>query len=592
MKKIFTALFGAALLSATLSTADAATVYFEKPASWENVGVWQFGLTDGTPDAWATTTEVTIDEHLLCMVETNYPTIIFANKGGWGNGQTSNLAATDGYVYNEKAEHIATVVDGSYVAEGEVQPIDTTALYLVGEMNGWNHKEEYKFDHVEGSDIYTFTGSVPPGVPFKISNINWTNQFGGDMTINASQTYTLDHYDNCPNLKAGADLDNVTFTLNAADNTLTVSAEGEDVNYKWFAAWNLNGTWSFGHEMEKQEGEDVYKIALSIPANTAATNYFAIFYGQSNVDWNDGARLAPPADADVAVNETESFDMVYGYQNPKTWTIANGDWTVVVDPTTMKISFDYGDSTGEANILINDRTDTGHESKSYPMTALDDTDDDDYTWSGQIGAEDEVMFNIHGVNYGYDPSIGEISEDEATGNLVIVYPLTDEDPGYVRFDFDANVTYNVNISKKTVTLIQTDPAPATINITKANGNTGIHRMNPIKNADGTYVEGSYATIHTIKFEVGDRVDFRLGDKRYNPVFGEANMLADAVAVPFTLVEADDTSEAPLWQGSDDSTPVYVRINNDLTGMVQSDIPTAVKTIDAADEEAVYFNLQG
>lgn len=586
MKKIFTALFGAALLSATVSTTDAAKVYFEKPSDWENVGAWQFGF-NGTPeDSWAQTTEVTIDDHLLCMVDTNYPTVIFANKGTWNNGQTSNLAATDGYVYNSESEHVANIVDDKYV-DIVPEPVDKTTLYLVGEFCGWNHKDEFKFDHVEGSDIYTYKGSIAPKVPFKISNIDWTNQYGGNLTINASQTYTLDHNNNSSNLTAGTGLDNVTFTLNTTNGTLTVSVEGDDVEYKWFAAWNTDGNWSFGHEMEKQVNEDLYKIAVTIPENTQATNYFAIFYGQTNTDWNDGSRLAPPADADVEVNETESFPMVFGYQNPKTWTIVNGEWTVVVDPVNMTISFDYGNSTGEANILIDNWQDDIHSYKSEPMKALADTEDDDYTWTGKVNKFNAIMFNIHGVDYSYDPSIGEISEDETTSNLVIVYPLSDENPNYVRFDYETNVIYNVNISKKTVTLILTDPAPATINITKADGASGIHRMDLISG-----LTDSYATSHTITFEVGDRVDFRLGDKRYNPVFAGATVLAEDAVVPFTLVEADDTSEAPLWQGSNDATPVYVRINGDLTGSVQADKPTAVKTIDAADEEAVYFNLQG
>ncbi|MDE6558889.1 MAG: hypothetical protein K2K29_03275, partial [Muribaculaceae bacterium] len=214
-------------------------------------------------------------------------------------------------------------------------------------------------------------------------------------------------------------------------------------------------------------------------------------------------------------------------------------------------------------------------------------EDDDYSWTGTLKQGDELKFNIHGDNYYYDPSIGSISEDHATGDRVIEYPLEEGD-GIVVFDYTSPLTLVVNVTNKTVTATLSDPAPATINIT-VDGNSEIHRMNLVAGS-----EDEYMTTHEITFAAGSCVDFRIGDKRYNPVFTIAPAAeGDAEVVEFTLVEANDTDPAPEWKGSDASTPVNVIINGKtLTGKVGKDVQTGVAVIETTEGNAVYYNLQG
>ncbi|MDE5773989.1 MAG: hypothetical protein K2H86_05990 [Muribaculaceae bacterium] len=622
MKRLLSALFGAALLSASVATADAATVYFDNSSTnWPGVYTWEFGGPGN--DKAGTTTQVTIDGHQLYKVETSYAQIIFRGANGWGQGQTDDITIATGgnnAVYSGgqgSTKKIADIVDDKWVAVGGGdQPVDPSdnPMYIRGSFTGsWSNQAEYMF--TKGDDgLYTITTTIMAGGSFKVFQGSWAASWGGPadgnndntstlQTIEAGKSYTLLQGESAKNLYVPANLINVTFTFDPATANLTLSDNGQGelpTDYKWWCAWDFNeepegASWSFGHEMEEQT-EGTYKIMVDCTDSTSANNFFAIFYGKSATGWDDtnNIRYQPKdVDADQVVTQNQTYPMQQG--TSYTWKLGkNGQWTVVVDPrdpNNATISFEYGDSTGEANILINDRTETGYDSKSYAMEALPDTDDDDYTWSGTIGKDDEVMFNIHGVTYSYDPSIiNSIEEDEANQNLIIQYPLT-EGANYVRFDYDIKVTYNVNVTDKTVTLIQTDAPKATINITKANGNTGIHRMIPVEGTTpGT--GDSYKTAHLITFEAGDCVDFRLGDKRYIPVFDEVSTQADATAVNFTLAEAPDDEPAPEWKGSNDATPVYVRINENLTGVVQSDIPTAVKGIETEEAEAVYFNLQG
>ncbi|MDE6265896.1 MAG: hypothetical protein K2M07_00905 [Muribaculaceae bacterium] len=603
MKKFLLALAGVFLLS--VFTADAAKVYYENNQGWATVGTWLFGGNGaGGGDMAGTTEVVEIDGHTLYMADTNYAKVIFRNGNNWGQGQTGDITIVDGAVWTGgqgTTQQIANIVGGQYVSIDDPTPANQD-LYLRGSFDQyWGMLEPYKFTKEEdGTYKLTLTDAtaLTAGTEVKIGSDGWGIQWGGDPSLTGDsriklepgKVYTLTNVDNASNMIIAEDMYGATWSLNPETKELTISDnQGEMPTEKWWCAWDLsdgNG-WQFGQELEEQ-AEGTFKVVVN--ANAASgTNYFAVFQGFSNENFDDGRRYGPAGGGDLDITgTTEPIKMQTG--NGTFVLKKNGTWTVVIDPTDQAnttISFDYGDSTGEANIMINDRTETGYDSKYYPMEALADTDDDDYTWSGQIGAEDEVMFSIHGVTYGYDPSIiNSIEEDDATGNLIIVYPLSDENPQYVRFDFDSNVTFNVNISNKTVTLIQTDPAHATINITKANGASGIHRMNLISGSTD-----SYATIHTITFEEGDCVDFRLGDKRYNPVFSDVNVLADATAVPFTLEEAPDGEAAPEWKGTMGS-PVYVRINNDLTGVVQSDVPTGVEAVVAEEAEAVYYNLQG
>ncbi|MDE6297440.1 MAG: hypothetical protein K2L89_06290 [Muribaculaceae bacterium] len=254
MKK--TLLLAAVGMLAASASMDAAKVYFEKPADWENVGIWQFGFpaNDNIPNAWGTTTEVTIDDHLLCEGETDYPQVIFANKGAWNNGQTGDLDVIDGAVYNSESQYVADIVDGAYVAKGDVEPIDPTALYLRGDMNDWKYNDATKLTKSEEDEnIYTITTSIAKGVKFKIGNFNWSNglNFGGGFSLMMGQDYTLVQGSN-EDLIAGENLANVTLTFNLNTKELKVSEAGGEVEFNWYAAWNLGSGWVFGNKMEAQ----------------------------------------------------------------------------------------------------------------------------------------------------------------------------------------------------------------------------------------------------------------------------------------------------------------------------------------------------
>ncbi|MDE5843478.1 MAG: hypothetical protein K2H35_07080 [Muribaculaceae bacterium] len=590
MKKILTALFG--VFALTASQADAATVYFENTANWDEVYAYTWAPNDAAPFGQLQSTE--IDGHTLYAKETTKTGgIIFLNKSSWTDQkQTADQKIVDGAVYNAESpkdsEPIAFIKDGKYVVNEEYNPPVSTGtdIYLRGTMNNWGTDAAYEFAASDTENIYTLTVTLTKGTEFKIADSGWKLNYGGGLDITPGQTYTLVSGSN-DNLTAAEDFADVVLTFNKADGTLAVSENGGEMpEINWYCAWNTGAGWTFGHQFEKQV-EGTYKVTVTAPEGSAE-NYFAVFQGFGNTGWNDGTRYTPLNQEDVTVTEEGTYKMQVGSDGA--WVLeSNGTYTVVIDPRDQAestISFDWGNSTGEANVLINEAGDEDHSFKSFAMTEVEG-EDDDYSWTGTLKQGDELKFNIHGVNYYYDPSIGSISEDHTNGNLVIEYPLEEGD-GIVVFDYTSPLTLVVNVTKKTVTATLTDPAPATINIT-VDGNSEIHRMNLVAGS-----EDEYKTTHPINFTTGSCVDFRIGATRYNPVFTIVPAAeGDAEVVEFTLVEANDTDAAPEWKGSTPGTPVMVTINGKtLTGTVGPDVQTAVEAIEAAEGEVVYYDLQG
>lgn len=618
------------MLTSAAVSADAATVYFENTNNWTTVYSYSFQKNTSNADTTPlrALTATTIDGHQLYgrEIPAGYNYVIFVNMPNWENGkiQTEDLVATDGYVYNAKSEHIATITNGQYVPESVITPpVVTDDLYLSGSGNGWGTSDEYKFEKQEDGTL-TLTTSIYNGTFFKIRTTSWDkpayggpegldNNNGSVLTnVNVNGTYTLVNSTSSSNLYAPVDMVNVTLTLDPSTNKLSISdGSGEIPTFKWFCAYDAdaqnNGiSWHFGNEMEEQT-EGTYKCSLDLTGTQSETNYFAIFRGLQNSDWNTGTRYQPKGvSGNQVVTETGgSYGMQQGTAN--VWELkGNGVWTIVVDPRDADnptVSFDWGDSTGEANVMVNQAGDDDHSFKAYAMTAVSGSTSKFQSEAIALGEGDELKFTIHDVDYFYDPSV-VTSTVQSGGKLTITYPLKDgstAESGVVTFDYNAgDVVFVIDIEAETAAVTFTNAPGATMTVTDpTTGDSTIHELSKVTgNPAG---DEFILNAHEIEFVGGELVDFRIGTKRYWPDFN-INTPANAPAnvrratlnsvANFELKELADADPAPAWNGPT-NTPMYIRISpSEGIGQAQPDTTTAVEAIEAADEEAVYFNMQG
>lgn len=600
MKSLLSALFGAVLLSAGVATADAAKVYFSNTSAQEGFTPWEEVYSyawypQDVPDFKKLTAE-TIDGHeLYCRELTEgQGEIIFLNKPNWNDQQqTANLEVKDGAVYNLQSALIANIVDGKYVEVAEIILPDENGLYLRGSFSGdWSCLPNYQFIHA--GNIFQLTGvTLLKGTIFKLGSPDWGKyNYGGNAQVSVGGTYNLT-WNSSDNLTAAEDLINVTLTFDESSHTLKVSDAGEPVTLKWFCAWDLqDGTgWHFGNEMTPQEGEPgVYKVVVETPENNEE-NYFAIFMGINNTDWNDEGtvRYIPEGGKTLDVDGDGTYLMQTG--TDAAWKLTQkGQWTVSINVSYQSkstITFDYGDSTGEANILIDDANDEDHSFKSYAMDEVEGTDDD-YTWSGELNATDTVKFNIHGVNYWYDPSkVTSMNDDHTNGYLTIEYPLEEGD-GTVTFDYTSNVTYVVNVTNKTVTLTLNNPPVVSMTVTSDEASL-IHGLQAVSGETDMY-----ELSHDLAVTSDDHIDFRIHGTRYECDYSSET--AEDNFVLYKLVEADTDVEAPAVAqalvGETWNVRVSAKDGDKWVMFYKGDFPTAVNEIAVENGKATYFNMQG
>lgn len=378
------------------------------------------------------------------------------------------------------------------------------------------------------------------------------------------------------------------FTFNPETGVLSIVETDEEATYeqpvaKWFCAWDLSNDegWKFGNEFEEQT-EGTYKVVVT-PPSASGTNYFAVFYGFDNTNWNDNGtiRYTPENEQDVEVTEDGTFKMQQGSNGA--WQLKqNGEWTVVIDPVNMEITFDWGNSTGEANVLIDRNGDEDHSYESYPMVE-DESDANTFTWSGEINAGDKLKFNIHGQDYTYDPAVGQITSADHDADVTMEYELTEGD-GMVAFDYAVgDVTFTVDVDNKKVYMTYKDAPDVTLTVTEGENST-IHRV--YKKADGYY-----QTSHTLSFTENESVDLRVLSTRYVPNYEATEELSNGFRCPLVVLADEDA--APAY-GGEPGFEYYVTVATEpMMVFFTTDLETAVSEIAAETEgEAVYYNMQG
>lgn len=121
----------------------------------------------------------------------------------------------------------------------------TYDLYLIGEMTSWGTNATYKF---QTSDYNTYTltlESFQNGVPFKVGSEGWTISLTADNLEMKNGTYTLQSGGENNNMALAMLMSNVTFTVNLANNTLTISGTEEGEYVPNYSSWWVNMSGAF-----------------------------------------------------------------------------------------------------------------------------------------------------------------------------------------------------------------------------------------------------------------------------------------------------------------------------------------------------------
>ena len=95
-------------------------------------------------------------------------------------------------------------------------------LFFVGDVNDWQFLDEYKLS--ADGDIYTYTtGVIRGGIPFKISDNGWKNDYTSrDEQMTVGNTYELVTGGGLPNMGFAYDVEDAELLLDVAARTLTV----------------------------------------------------------------------------------------------------------------------------------------------------------------------------------------------------------------------------------------------------------------------------------------------------------------------------------------------------------------------------------
>lgn len=331
-------------LAATMATAaNAATVYFNaEGTTWNPVYVYSW-----SPSVEDVCTQVTVDGHELWKYELDNKQVIFRGAANWNNGQTVDLTVVDGAVFgadnikgagNSNAP-IATIENGKYLVGGEAPVYEITTIGLIGAQTGWS--SDIPMTKVS-DNVWTLTTDIAG--EFKLrANGEWIKSWGqaGNPNITENGVYPVTD-DNGGNFTCTAN--NVTLTLDIAENTLTVSGMSGDtptppVDY---SNWYVNVLGNF-NEWKDNGVQPVDGISTTENLEIGTSEFkIKIWDGTSDVWYSTGAPVA--TDEWVKIDGNNDVNMTVA-------GAAEGDiFTVSFNCATNEIKVVKTGQTGVASV--------------------------------------------------------------------------------------------------------------------------------------------------------------------------------------------------------------------------------------------------
>lgn len=289
------------------------TLYYVNNTAWTTVKAYVWDYATGTPiNAWpgeaATKLDKTVDGYDVYSYTFDYSQAdrILFNNGS--SNLTTDLAfdASKPYFYNGVWYETLTfdtngggTVDPTPEPEPEPDPVpnpDVAPLYVKGGFNNWEANDTYKLTSADGNYYvanYSAGNEITISGNFKISNEDWSVNYGGGFLIEAGKSYML--VSNAENLDTAGKIkvSKVEFTLSTAvlKITGTTSSNEFDITTDQGVAFVVNPrgaspvyvplTHSYNAEYNTAQYTGTYTVTeLGFSAKIGGlTNFNVIDYG-------------------------------------------------------------------------------------------------------------------------------------------------------------------------------------------------------------------------------------------------------------------------------------------------------------------------
>ena len=326
---------------------DELTLYYVNSGSWSFVNAYVWDYASGTPQAtWPgvnlTKTGKTVDGfdvYSYTFDATMANRIIFNNSDGVSGSQTDNLTFTylkpyyyDGIWYETLTfdTNGGGTVDPNPTPDPEPEPDPTpdpnvAPLYVKGGFNNWEVNDTYKLTSADGNYYvanYSAGNEITISGNFKISNEDWSVNYGGPIIVEAGKSYTLTaggaNLDTAGKIKASK----VEFTLSTGvlKITGTTSSNEFDTTKDQGVAFVVNPrgtspvyvplTHSYNAEYNTAQYTGTYTVTeLGVTAKIGGlTNFNVIDYG------TNGQPVMPKFIYDMVKGAYEGFTIEGDYK--------------------------------------------------------------------------------------------------------------------------------------------------------------------------------------------------------------------------------------------------------------------------------------
>lgn len=509
------------------------------------------------------------------------------------------------------------------------RPVDAPAVYIRGEMNGWGSDAAWQltnksWDNAAGTGTYTIDCTISKGVQFKIADSSWGNiNYGGVENIIPDGTPVTLTHNSGTNLTLASDFTGtITFTITGTKMaTVTFTPSGSVPSYpsELYLIGSFEGKdWNISDPLVMtNEGEGIYTAAnvnIVYGADGATMGYFAIT-GVKGDDWNAvNAFRFGPADKDR--------EAVVG-NNP---VDGSGDTSWSIVPGVYNMVFSYSTKTLQIE-KVGDNPDQPQPDPDDPVDPTPVVGNTLYV----IGAGEGLTWDLPGVPYTgengvitftvnnltkFKASLNEAYDWDtynagayATGLQTFteagVYPgsqtLTIEPWGEDQMlPYTATYTITYNFNDMTMTAKAATPAPAGAPAVYIRGAMNSWEPNPdwqMTNVswDSATATGKYTFNCTESFAIEANAEFKFADDSWGKInygYGEVVPSATDTVVVDLIFNSGENENIQLSENYTGTITLEILGNNMATASFSPNKSSAVSAIEAAEADAVYFDLQG
>lgn len=493
------------------------------------------------------------------------------------------------------------------------RPTAAPDVYLRGGMNSWGSSDAYKFTNVNydantGNGEWTWTGTITAGVEFKIADSTWgninyttTDQIVWDKPINML-------YNNTANMKLSKDFNGtITFKITGSKTAtcvFTVKSEGPVYPDNLFIIGTIGGNaWDPANVAAMTNaGEGIYTITGLKLAENAGSCGFSITGGGTTWDEVNALRFGPAISdtpATIGSNPVDgmgdvswsisagTYNMTFNYTE-RTLLIENaggGDTPVTPTPDPTGYVYVVGNGTGMTWDL------PGQE---FPVVNGVATLNLKGVQSFKVSVNKSTVWDGDGGYNAGAYSTGMVTFDESVGNAggqtLAIEPWGENQLLPWTGDYTVTVNFNdMTMNAYTTTAQPTGPADVYIRGEFTGENWAVNDLWKM-----TYDESKEAYTFTCAGEtmIHANEKFKFADSNWGSInLGNGNL--------FIEVTKEGVEEVLQTGGQDmamaDDFTGTITLKLDSTGAVAtfvSDGKSGVNGFEAAEGEAVYYNLQG